>query len=116
MHSSLPLQAMEPLSNQQDQQQQHNPNLFWEGFFYLSFFVFFDIVVIPYAPKSITFDQYYPLAMVIVGGAGLFVGMLAFRVMKNWPNFIKAGLFVVMYGIILWYLIENINKFTVPWM
>ena len=107
---------MEPVVNQPEQDHKHDPNLFWEGFFYLSFFVFFDIVVIPYAPKSITFDQYYPLAMILVGGAGQFIGMLAFRIMKNWPSIIKFALFVVMYGIILWYLIENIQKFTVPWM
>lgn len=106
---------MEPTVQQPDGQPEHNPNMFWEGFYFLSFFIFFNIVLIPYAPKSLTFNQYYPIAMIIFGGAGLITGRVCYLIMKNWPQWTKFSLHVVLYGIILFYLVENIQKFTIPW-
>lgn len=89
--------------------------MFWEGFYFLSFFIFFNIVLIPYAPKSLTLNEYYPVAMIFFGLAGLGTGRIAYLIMKNWPQWTKFMLHVVLYGIILLYLIDNIEKFTVPW-
>lgn len=93
----------------------HDPNLFWEGFYFLSFFIFFNVVLIPYAPKSLTLNQYYPVAMLFFGGTGLLVGRGAYLLMKRWPEWTKFLLHCVIYGIILVYLVANIQKFTVPW-
>ena len=43
---------MEQLEQNKPQEQEYQPNMFWEGFFYLTFFIFANIVLIPYTPKS----------------------------------------------------------------
>ncbi len=111
----LTLPRMEPVAPTPQSQPKQDPNLFWEGFYFLTFFIFFNIVLIPYAPKSLTFDQYYPVAMIFFGGTGLLVGRGCYLVMKNWPEWTKFTLHAVLYLIILYYLIDNIEKFTIPW-
>lgn len=101
--------------NPTQQEQQSNPNMFWEGFYLVSFFIFFIIVLIPAAPKSVTFDRNYDISMITFGLAGLAIGRLAFLVMRNWPEWIKFVLHVGIYGSIMWYLIQNVDKFTIPW-
>jgi hypothetical protein len=108
---------MEPVQQQEEQSQEYHPNMFWGGFFYLTFFIFFNIVLIPYTPKKLsflTFDGYYPVAMIIYGLAGLFTGMLMFKLLKNAPNWVKLALVSVLYAIILYYLVDNIERFQIP--
>lgn len=90
-------------------------NMFWEGFYLISFFIFFIIVLVPAAPKSLTFDQNYDVSMITFGLAGLGIGRLSFLIMRYWPQWTKFVLHVGIYGAILWYLVENVNKFTIPW-
>lgn len=106
---------MEPTGNTPQAQPKQDANLFWEGFYFLSFFIFFNIVLIPCAPKALTFNQYYPVAMILFGGAGLLTGRGCYLIMKNWPQWTKFTLHAALYIIILIYLINNIEKFTIPW-
>jgi hypothetical protein len=103
------------IENHTQPEQKNDPNMFWEGFYLVSFFIFFIIVGIPAAPKSVTFDGNYDISMITFGLAGLAIGRLSFLIMRNWPEWIKFALHVGIYGSILWYLVNNIDKFTIPW-
>ncbi len=94
--------------------QPYEPNMFWEGFYYLSFFIFFNIVLIPYTPKSWSFDRYYPIALITYGFAGVLCGIFAFRLVKNAPGWLKFAIMAVLYGIMLFYLFDNVHRFTAP--
>ena len=109
----LPLQAMEQLEQNKPQEQEYQPNMFWEGFFYLTFFIFANIVLIPYTPKSWSFGRFYPIAMITYGLAGLLTGMIMFRLLKNAPNWLKFAVVAVLYAIILYYLVDNIERFMI---
>lgn len=104
---------MEKFDPAQEQEQPFQPNMFWEGFYYLSFFVFFIIVLIPYAPKSITFDQYYPIAMIPFGIAGFLCGAITFRILKNTSSKVKFAVMAILYAVLIYYLLTNIQNFSV---
>jgi len=108
---------MEPTHQHEQEEQEYHPNMFWEGFFYLSFFIFANIVLIPYTPKKLSFlsfNGYYPLAMITYGLGGLFAGMLVFRLVKNAPSWVKFTIVAVIYATILYYLVDNIERFMIP--
>jgi branched-subunit amino acid ABC-type transport system permease component len=105
---------MDPKLQDNTEEQEYTPNMFWEGFFYLTFFIFANIVLIPYTPKSWSFGRYYPVAMIIYGAAGLAAGMIAYRLLKNAPNWVKATIVSILYAIIIFYLVDNIERFTIP--
>jgi uncharacterized membrane protein len=92
----------------------YDPNMFWEGFYYLSFFIFFIIFLIPYAPKTITFDGNYKIAMIPFGIAGVLTGRVAFLLTRNMPSWVKVALMAVVYACLLYYLFTNVGRFTVP--
>jgi len=110
----LPLYEMEPKHQDEEKEQEYTPNMFWQGFFYLSFFIFANIVLIPYTPKSWSFGRYYPVAMIFYGGAGLLLGMIAYRLLKDAPGWVKTVIVTTLYAIILYYLMDNIERFTIP--
>lgn len=95
------------------EEQPYNPNMFWQGFYYLSFFVFFCIVLIPNTPKSLSFDRYYPLALISYGLVGLACGMLAYRIMRNTAAWMKFAVVAILYIFLLYYLIDNLHKFAI---
>ena len=98
----------------QEQQEAFEPNMFWEGFFYLSFFIFTNIVLIPYTPKSWSFGRYYPIALITYGAVGVVAGLITFRIVKNAPNWVKFGIMAILYIIMLAYLLTNVHRFTTP--
>ncbi len=99
-----------PVTNEQP----YIPNMFWEGFYYLSFFTFFIIFLIPYAPEKITFDDNYKIAMIPFGLAGVLTGRIAYLLTRNMPSWVKVTLMAVVYACLLYYLFTNTSRFTVP--
>lgn len=104
---------METKHTEPQEEQSFQPNMFWEGFYYLSFFVFFCIVLIPYTPKALSFDRYYPLALITYGLAGLICGAVAFRILKNAPPWMKFSVVAILYIILIYYLIDNMHHFAI---
>jgi hypothetical protein len=86
----------------------------WEGLYYLSFFIFSTLVVIPNLGKSLTFGYYLPIAMVIYGTAGTFVGILVYRLVKNQALWIKWSFIVIIYVLVLYQLLTHVDRFTIP--
>ena len=52
--------------------------------------------------------------MITYGLAGLLTGMIMFRLLKNAPNWLKFAVVAVLYAIILYYLVDNIERFMIP--
>jgi len=94
------------------EEQPFHPNMFWEGFFYLSFFVFFCIVLIPYTPKALSFDRYYPLALITYGIVGLISGAIAYKLLKNAASWVKFVVMAILYIVMIYYLIDNMHHFA----
>lgn len=103
---------MEDKQEELQEEQPFHPNMFWEGFIYLSFFVFFCIVLIPYTPKSLSFDRYYPLALITYGVVGLICGVFAYKLLKNAASWMKFAVVAVLYAIMIYYLIDNMHHFA----
>lgn len=105
-----------PMDNNQpkiQEEQKFQPNMFWEGFYYLTFFVFFCIVLIPYTPKALSFDRYYPLALITYGLVGLICGVIAYKILKNAPSWLKFAVVAVLYIVMIYYLIDNMHHFAI---
>lgn len=98
----------------QAQEQEYRPEMLWEGFFYLAFFIFFCIYLIPNTPKSWSFDRYYPVAMLSYGTVGVLTGRLAYVVTRRMPAWFKIAIMVVLYTLVVYYLITHYEKFAIP--
>ncbi len=103
---------MENKQPEPQEEQVFQPNMFWEGFYYLTFFVFFCIVLIPYTPKALSFDRYYPLALITYGIVGLIFGAIAFKFLKNAPSWLKFTVVAILYAILIYYLVDNMHQFA----
>ncbi len=99
------------MENASDQQENYN---LWEGFIYLSFWIFANLFVLPNMPKTLTLNYYYPVSLIIYGTIGVFTGILVFRVIKDNSNLIKIAMLSIMYGLILYQLITHFEAFTKP--
>jgi hypothetical protein len=91
----------------------NEPVQFWGPFIYLAFFIFFNLVLLPEAPAKIRMRN-YDIEMIVYGAAGIFTGMLIYRIIKNTPTWVKLLLVCAVYGIILIRLIDEWRIFTVP--
>jgi len=103
---------MENQQPQQAEEQSFEPNMLWEGFFYLAFFIFFCIFLIPNTPKAWSFDRYYPIAMITYGTAGIFTGRVAYLITRKMPGWVKTGIMVVLYTLVIYYLVSHYEKFS----
>lgn len=86
---------------------------FWGPFTYLAFFIFFNLVLLPYTPKKVRMNN-YDIEMIIYGMAGIFTGIVVYHILRNTPSWVKFGLVAILYGIILVRLIIYWKIFTVP--
>lgn len=87
--------------------------MFWEGFFYIGFYIFFIMVLIPYLPKSLSFNRYYPVAMVTFGLPGILCGILTYRIVKNMPEWVKITIMGGIFLTIIFYLVTHFDRFTI---
>lgn len=97
----------------QNEEQEFKPDMLWEGYIYLAFFVFFCIFLIPNTPKSWSFDRYYPIALITYGAVGIFTGRVAYLITRNMPGWVKAAMVGVLYSLVIYYLVTHIEKFSV---
>jgi hypothetical protein len=102
---------MENTINQAEQK--NEPVNFWGPFIYMAFFIFFNLVLLPNAPKKIRMNN-YDIEIILYGMAGIFTGILVYRIIRNTPSWFKFILVAVLYGIILVRLITHWKIFTVP--
>lgn len=86
----------------------------WEGMYYLSFFIFATLVVIPNLGKDLTFGYYYPIAMIIYGAVGVFIGIGVYRLVRNTPLIIRWGIIIAIYVLVFYQLITHVDRFTIP--
>ncbi len=86
----------------------------WDGMYYLSFFIFFILVVIPNLPKALTLNAYYPIAMVIYGALGVFIGIGVYNVIRKAPDAVKWSILIVLYAAVLFQLLTHVDRFMVP--
>lgn len=94
-------------------EQKNEPIQFWGPFTYLTFFIFFNLILLPYAPKKIRLHN-YDIEMILYGAAGIFTGIVVYRIIKNTPVWFKFLLIGGMYAVILARLIIEWKLFTVP--
>ncbi|MBC8172287.1 MAG: hypothetical protein H7X71_00150 [Chitinophagales bacterium] len=91
---------------------QENDVQLWEGFIYLSFFIFANLFVLPNMPEQVRF-HYYPVEMLIYGTIGIFSGIAVYRIVKDSAEWLKITIVSVLYGLILIRLIIHWELFTV---
>lgn len=90
----------------------YEPNMFWEGYFYLAFFILFNVVVIPNMPKQYTFDRNYPIAMLFYGFAGVLTGIFIFRIVRKMPGYVKFAIIALVYLCIILFLFTHVQNFS----
>jgi len=86
----------------------------WEGVYYLSFFVFSTLIVIPNLGKDLTLGYYYPIAMLIYGTIGVFTGIGVYKLVKNAPVSIRWSIIIAIYISVFYQLITHVERFTIP--
>jgi hypothetical protein len=86
----------------------------WEGLYYLTFFIFATLFVIPNLGKTLTFGYYFPVAMLIYGTAGTFVGIWVFALVRNRPVWLKTSILVLLLGLVMFQLVTHIDRFSIP--
>jgi hypothetical protein len=86
----------------------------WEGLYYLSFFILATLVVIPNMGKTLTLGYYYPVAMLIYGTIGVFVGIFVYRLVQNAAAWLKMGIIVAIYVAVFYQLLTHLDRFTIP--
>lgn len=86
----------------------------WDGLYYLSFYIFFILFVIPNLPKSLTLNGYYPIAMVIYGTIGVFTGIGVYRLVRNASEKLKWVILIVLYILVVYQLLTHVDRFMVP--
>lgn len=91
----------------------NTPIEFWGPFIYLTFFIFFNLVLLPNANPAIRLNN-YDIEIIIYGAVGIFVGIFVYRLIKNTPNWFKFIFVAVLYAMILIRLILHWKLFTVP--
>lgn len=100
-------------NNSVSTEQENEPIEFWEPFTYLAFFIFFNLVLLPNAPKQIRMND-YDIEIILYGAAGVVAGLIVYRFIRNTPSWFKFALVGGMYAIILLRLILHWKLFTVP--
>ncbi|HAE13733.1 MAG: hypothetical protein H6548_10260 [Chitinophagales bacterium] len=86
----------------------------WEGLYYLSFFIFATLVVIPNLGKTLTFGYDFRIAMIPYGTIGVFAGMGVYRLVRNAPVWLKMGIILLIYAAVMYQLITHVDRFTIP--
>ncbi|MBC8045665.1 MAG: hypothetical protein H7Y00_02620 [Fimbriimonadaceae bacterium] len=102
----------------------NEPINFWGPFTYMTFFIFFNLIILPnidmwlhklFPSKNIHIRMNnYDIEMILYGSAGIFTGIIVYRIIQNTPSWFKFILIGGMYGIILGRLIIEWKLFTVP--
>jgi len=104
---------MEEQQSAKKEEQPFYPDMLWEGYMYLAFFVFFCIYLIPNTPRSWSFGRYYPIAMITYGAAGVLVGRIAYIVTRKMPWWVKTAIVGILYALVIYYLLTHVHKFSV---
>lgn len=85
----------------------------WEGIYYLSFFVFFNLFILPLVPKQYSLNHNFSVAGILYGFAGCIAGIVIYRVVRDMPVWVKSGIIFIVYALVLYQLITHADSFTV---
>ena len=102
------------METEKHQQDKLDYSQMWEGLYYLSFFIFFILVVIPRLPAALTLNAYYPIAMAVYGTIGVFTGIGVYRLVRNASDTLKWSIITVIYIAVVYQLLTHVERFMVP--